>query len=193
MQAALFRYKPGFPEDGLHCEHDHALTALIETESVSITLRKPGLHGSAFTLTTRAIGEAPLHVKFKVTFERLDHAHDRIGFVGGVSLEQPSVSGFGLSIKFPSPLAANWDAQLDWQKLVFAQSRQYPFFVSLGCTEGNACAADGDVINATIELTGNDILSESVSIVTSVVAVASCDQSWASLRSADDSFQDSAP
>jgi hypothetical protein len=187
MQAALFRYKPGFPEDGVHCEHDHALTALIETKSVSITLRKPGLHESAFTLTARAIGEAPLHVTFELTFERLDHAHDRIGFLSGVALERPSVSGFGLHIEFPSPLAASWDAQLDWQKLVFAQSRQYPFFVSLACpSNGNECAADGDVINATIVLTGNGILSESVTVLTSVVAIASCDQSWASMRFADD-------
>ena len=62
----------GLPLDGRQCEQDASLRAALESESVAITLRKPG----GFTNTTlrmiaEASGETELAVDFSVAISPL--------------------------------------------------------------------------------------------------------------------------
>jgi hypothetical protein len=61
------RSKPGMPEDGRQCEQDASMRAVLESESVTIDVAKPGsLTNRTLTLIVEARGEAELAVVFNV-------------------------------------------------------------------------------------------------------------------------------
>jgi hypothetical protein len=91
---AGLRYKPGVPEDGQQCQQDASMRAVLESESVSIDVAKPGsLTNRTLVLIVEAHGEAALNVSFKVFFTRKVAGSDVVtASNGSVHVDQPSVS-----------------------------------------------------------------------------------------------------
>jgi hypothetical protein len=190
---AGLRYKPGVPEDGRQCEQDASLRAVLESQSVSIDVAKPGsLMNRTLKLIVEARGETNLNVTFNVTMTRTPAGSElATATSGSIRMDQPSMSAFGHHIewvKLPPP--AMWQADLDQARLKFETTTRHEFSVRLACNRGEqSCAADGDIITTVVELrsqgdTGFDSpLTSEVTFRTIVHALASCDNSktWVGL------------
>jgi hypothetical protein len=182
------RYKPGQPLDGRQCEQDASLRAALESESVAITLRKPGvLTNTTLRMIAQASGQKELAVDFNVTMTRLDASSgERVGANGSLRIDSPVITAFGHRIEWrQAPPTATWRALLDGQKLKFADTSLQEFTVRLHCEERQpsdtqSCAADGDVITTVVQLTSCDddhrdrCLRSQLTIHTTVESILSC-------------------
>jgi hypothetical protein len=187
---SALRSKPGVPEDGRLCEQDPSMHAVLESESVSIAVAKPGsLTNRTLTLIVEARGEAELNITFNVTITRFEASSGAVvPFNGLVRIDQPSMSAFGLHIEWKQrPPLARWLADLDVGRLKFADSSRHEFSVRLACgrAEQDAeqdCAADGDIITTTVQLASpqdgrlmsQEVMVPDVTVQTRVEALVSC-------------------
>jgi hypothetical protein len=130
------RYKPGVPEDGRQCEQDASLRAVLESESVTIDVAKPGsLANRTLTLIVEAHGEAELAVSFNVTMAWFEAGSGAmIAVNGSIGVDQPSMSAFGQHVEWKQPPPeALWHANLDGRKFKYADTSRHEFNVRLAC------------------------------------------------------------
>jgi hypothetical protein len=114
------RYKPGWPEDGQRCEQDASLRAVLQSESFSIAVTKPGIVANlALSLIVEAQGEAELAVEFNVSMTRVEALSSKMTAVGrSLRIDQPSVSAFGQHIEWKQrPPDATWRANAGREQL----------------------------------------------------------------------------
>ncbi len=176
------RYKPGVSDDGRQCEQGASLRAVLESESVAITVAKPGsLTNRTLTLIVQAHGEAELNVTFDVSMTRFEASSGALIAVNGsMRVDRPSISAFGLHLEWQQlPPPAMWRADLDGSQLKYAGTSRHEFTVRLECERSeHSCAADGDDVTTVVLLASNDSLSRSlrseVRIVTNVQSLLSC-------------------
>jgi hypothetical protein len=179
---AGLRYKPSEPEDGRQCQQDASMRAVLESESVSIDVAKPGsLTNRTLTLIVEARGEAALNVTFNVTFTRQAAGSEFVTAASGsVCVNQPSLSAFGQHVEWKQrPPTATWLTDLDGGRLKYADTSRHEFTVRLACARGEkTCAVDGDVITTVVQLVVVGSLSSSlnseVRVVTRVQSLLSC-------------------
>jgi hypothetical protein len=198
---ALLRYKPGVPEDGRQCEQDASLRAVLESESVSVDVAKPGsLANRPLTLVVEAHGETELTVAFHVAMTRREAGSEVVIVANGsIRVDQPSISAFGHHVewkrKLPPP--GTWKADLDANRLKYATTQRHDFTVRLACDRGEqSCAADGDIISTTVQLVSPQdihLKSHEVTIQTRVVALASCNHSVAAIMQSEGSLKTAVP
>jgi hypothetical protein len=178
------------PEDGQQCQQDASMRAVLESESVTIAVAKPGsLTSRALNLIIEARGETQLAVTFNVTMTRLEASSGAVIAANGlVSIDQASMSAFGQHVewKLPPP-APTWHADLDGNQLKFADTSRHEFTVRLACDPSEpSCAADGDVITTIVELVAVDSapnrLHSEVRVVTQVQPLLSCGHTLASIE-----------
>jgi hypothetical protein len=188
------------PEDGRQCEQDSSLRAMLESESVSIDVAKPGgLRNRTLTLNFEARGEAKLNITFIVRITRLEASSGAVSVANGsVHIDQPSISAFGQHIQWVQrPPAATWLADLDGRRLNVVATSQHEFNIRLECGRAEqSCAADGDIITTVFELQSaqtpqNSRLELEVTVHTKVKALASCENSKTWLVSDSDSLSTS--
>jgi hypothetical protein len=130
------RYKTGVPQDGRQCEQDASLRAVLESESLAISVSKPSnLVDRTLTLIVEAHGETQLAVAFDVTMTRLEASSGAvIAANGSIRVDQPSISAFGQHIEWKlRPPEATWCADLDGSRLKFADTSRHEFAVRLTC------------------------------------------------------------
>ena len=60
---AGLQYRPGVPEDSRRCQQDAKLSSTLESDVLSITVKKPGNYGRSLPLNVRAEGEAPFLIE----------------------------------------------------------------------------------------------------------------------------------
>jgi hypothetical protein len=184
------RNTPGVTEDGQQCTQDPSMRAVLESESVSITVAKPGsLTNRTLTLIAEAHGEAELAVAFSVTMALFEASSGAvIATNGSIRIDQPSISAFGHHVEWKQqPPAATWHVDLDATRIKFADSSRHEFTVRLACDRGEQnCAADGDVITTVIQLaTVGSALSNrqsEVRILTQVQSLPSCEHTRDTIR-----------
>jgi hypothetical protein len=194
-ERAGLRFKPGAPEDGRRCEQDASMRAVLESESVSIYVAKPGnLTNRTLTLIVEARGEAELNVTFKVTITRKEAGSELVTAASGsVHVDQPSVSAFGQHLEWKQrPPTATWLAGLNGALLKFADTSRHEFSVRLACDSAEpSCAADGDVITTIVQLVAigspSSPLHSEVHVVTQVQSLLSCEHTRAHIRVEPDS------
>jgi hypothetical protein len=174
------RYKPGVPEDGRQCEQGASLRAVLESESVTIAVAKPGsLANRTLTLIAEAHGEAELNITFGVSMTRFEASSGAVTAANGsISIDQPTISAFGLHIEWKQlPPAATWRADLDGSQLKFADTSRHEFALRLACDRGEqSCAADGDVITTVVQITSQQDyrLRSEVRLLSQVQSLLSC-------------------
>jgi hypothetical protein len=170
------------PEDGQQCEQDASMRAVLESESVSIDVAKPGsLTNRTLTLIVEARGEAALNVTFNVTFTRKEAGSELVtASSASVHVDRPSMSMFGQHVEWKQrPPTETWLADLDGGRLKYADTSRHEFTVRIACDYGEQnCAADGDVITTVVKLaTVGSLfngLSSEVRVVANVQSLLSC-------------------
>ncbi len=189
------RSKSGVPDDGRLCEQDASMRAVLESESVVITVAKPGsLTNRTLTLIVEARGEAELNITFNVTITRFEASSGAVvASNGSMHIDQPSVSAFGQHIEWKQPPpTATWLADLDGGRLKYVDTLRHEFSVRLACDRGEpSCAADGDVITTTLQLASphirlisQEVTVPVVTVQTRVEALVSCNNTVAWVTSA---------
>ena len=179
------RNKPGARDDGSQCEQDASLRAVLESESVSIAVAKPGsLTNRTLNLFIQARGETALTVVFNVTMTRIEASSGALTAANGtIRVDQPSMSAFGHHIDWTQlPPAATWHPDLDGSKFQFADTARHEFTVRLSCDRGEqGCATDGDIITTVLRLVScqDECLQSQVKVDTTVEAMISCENSIA--------------
>jgi hypothetical protein len=185
------RYKPGVPKDGRQCEQDAKLTATLETQVVSIAVKKPGVGRDTLRAITQATGERTYNFGLKVNVSRLDgsawpSSRILVGAVAAVPTDQPLASAFGQYIEWhDSYPPLYWAADLDdTQK--FSDRTEQAFRVRLECKSTQDCAVDGDVLETIISVNSQQDarLSSQVIILTTVESLVSCENSKAEMTQA---------
>jgi hypothetical protein len=183
------RYKPGFPEDGRRCEQGSKISSILESDVLSINVKKPGSYGRPLRLSVRAEGETPFLIEGAAEFTLLLRGGARSGPLT-LAMDEPIASVFGQQIMWSAagpPGARN--ADLDGNALKYSESKRLEFDIHMNCTIGSGqCAADGEVIETVFMLSAlasadgeNKALKSQVSIRTLVEAVPSCSRSTAKL------------
>ncbi len=197
---ARLRSKSGVPKDGRECEQDASLRAVLESESVTVDVAKPGnLANRTLTLVVEAHGETKLAVSFDVTMTWFNASSGAaIAANASIRIDQPSMSAFGQHIEWiQQPPPATWHADLDGGQLKYADTSRHEFTVKMSCDRGeDSCAADGDVITTMVQLDSvqdGGLKSEPVTVRTRVVALASCNRSVATLMQSGSWSQSAAP
>jgi hypothetical protein len=173
------RYKPNVTEDGRQCEQDASLRAVLESESLAISVWKPSKVTGHTHLIIEAHGEAKIAVAFSITMTRFEVSTGTlIAANGSIAIDQPSVSAFGQHIEWTRmPPNAAWYADLDGSKFKYVDTQRHQFGVRLDCeTDQQSCAADGDHITTIVRLLSpqDPRLRSEVQVQTLVVAFASC-------------------
>ena len=190
---AGLRSKPGVPEDGRQCLQDPSLRTVLESESVTITVAKPGsLTSRTLTLIVEALGEAELSATFSVSMTRKEASSQGALLIANRSIrvDQPSMSAFGLHLEWKLPPAPTWRADLDGSQLKFAHTSRHEFTVRLECVRGEqSCAADGDDITTIVQLASpqDGRLKSEVRVLTQVQSLLSCLHTRATTRIEPDS------
>jgi hypothetical protein len=187
---AGLRYKPGVPEDGLQCQQDASIRAVLESESVSIDVAKPGsLKHRTLTLIVEARGEAELNITFNVMITRSEASSGAvIASHGSLNVDQPSVSAFGQHLEWKQrPPTATWLAELDGGRLKYEDTSRHEFSVRLACDSAEpSCAADGDVITTIVQLVAigsrSSHMHSEVRVVTKVQSLLSCRHTQATVH-----------
>ena len=111
------RYTPGVPEDGRDCEQDSKLTATLQTQVVSITVKKPGVGRDTLRAIMQAVGERSYNFGLSVNVSLLDgsawpSSRVVVGSVTGVPTNQSSA--FGQHIEWLKPYPPPyWVVDLD--------------------------------------------------------------------------------
>jgi hypothetical protein len=124
-----------------------------------------------------------MRVSLRAKVEWMDREQRRLGFREKMPLGS-AIASFGFEMRWLSaePLPAVWNADLDAQVFKYADSLRNSFTVGVRCIPGDECAADGDRLNAVIEIANGNGIRTEVSIETMVEALASCDRSRATIR-----------
>jgi hypothetical protein len=171
------RYAPGLPEDGRRCQQDAKLSSTLESDVLSITVKKPGNYGRPVRLNVWAEGEAPFLVESGANCALL-RGGTRSGPLA-LATDQRVTSAFGQHIVWTTSAPGARNTSLDGNALKYAESTLLDFDVRMNCTVGSGeCAADGDVIETVLVLSsavGGSHGSTQVTIKTTVVALVSCD------------------
>lgn len=154
------RYKPGYPTDGQHCEQDPTLKASVQAATVSITVPKPG-RSIPLQLIAAATGEMPFSIVYDVTVRWRTQQGQQLSDVNATTTHSSGpLSAYGQYIDWDrSSPAANWSADLDANARRFSETRHHGFSVRMDCegppggaaAAAGVCAADGDVIETTME------------------------------------------
>jgi hypothetical protein len=192
------RYKPNVTEDGQQCEQDASLRAVLESESLAISVRKPSNITSHTHLNIESHGEAEIAVAFDITMTRFEASTGiSIAANDSIAIDQPSVSAFGQHIEWKrTPPNTTWLADLDGSKFKYLQTQRHEFGVRLNCeSDEQSCAADGDRIETIVRLASpqDSRLRSEVKVQTLVVALASCLHSVAVVMQAGGSSKSSSP
>jgi hypothetical protein len=173
------RPKVGTPDNGQQCEEDFSLRAVLESESLTIGVMKPGsLTNRTLTLIVEARGEAELGIAFNVTMTRFEASSGAlIAANGSISVDVPSMSAFGQHIEWKQRPLPIWQAVLDGTQFKYADTLRHEFTVRLGCDRNEQnCAADGDIITTTVQLASpqDSRLRSEARVLTRVEALVSC-------------------
>jgi hypothetical protein len=186
------RNKPGVAKGQL-CEQDEALSATVETTSVLVVVRKPGVLQSPFGLTTAVFGDSPMQISMRAKVEWVDSRQRRF-FRENIVLGS-DITGFGLEIRWLSGETppAVWDVNLDANMFKYVDSLRSSFTVGVLCSTEGECPADGDRLSAVIDIESSRHMNTTVSIEVIVEALASCDRSQAAIRYSEDSTAELMP
>jgi hypothetical protein len=185
------RYKPGVPEDGRQCEQDSKLTAALQTQVVSIAIKKPGVGRDTLRAIMQATGERPYSFGLSVNVSRLDGAlwpmsRVVVGSVTGVPNNQPSASAFGQHIKWHNQ-SLYWVADLDETRQKHSDRTEQEFEIHLEkCEDKHNCATDGDILETILSVTSQQDtgVGSQVTILTTVESLISCENSKAQMTQA---------
>jgi hypothetical protein len=183
------RPKEGTSNNGRQCEQDMSIRGTLESDSVSVTIAKPGSLNRTLKLIVEARGEAGLNVTYHVTMTlRKASSGAVIAANASIRFDQPSISAFGLHLEWTQrPPAVTWNTDLDGSKLKFADTSRHEFAVRLSCDrDEQSCASDGDVITTAMQFTSpqDGRLRSEVTVQTRVEALVSCNTSAAFVTSA---------
>jgi hypothetical protein len=175
---------PGVPEDGRQCEQDAKIIAALQTQVVSIAVKKPGVSRDILRAIIQATGERPYRIGLNVNMSRLDGSawptsRLVVGAVTDVPTDQPSVSAFGHFIEWNNPypppyLVANLD-----EVGKYSDRMEQEFKVRLECKNKLDCATDGDVIETIVSAHSHEDarVGSQVTILTTVESLVSCENS----------------
>jgi hypothetical protein len=177
------RYMPGVPEDGRDCQQDAKLTATLQTQVVSITIRKPGVSRDTLRTIVQAVGDRSYNFRLSVNVSLLDgsawpSSRVVVGSVTGVATKQSSAFGQHIEWRKPYP-PVYWIANADNTSRKVSDRAEQEFQVRLECEDQRDCAADGDVIETTIFVTSQQDarVGANVIVLTTVESLMSCENS----------------
>ena len=160
----------------------------MQAATVSITVRKPG-RSIPLQLIAAATGEMPFSILYDVTVRRRTQQGQQLSDVNATTTHSSGpLSAYGQYIDWDrSSPAANWSADLDANARRFSETRHHGFSVRMDCegppggaaAAAGVCAADGDVIETTMEFRSwsSTNVSAYTTVRTAVEALASCDNS----------------
>jgi hypothetical protein len=195
---AGLRYMAGVPEDGRQCEQDAEIRATLQTNVVSITVKKPGVSRDTLRAIIQATGEHPYKIGLNVSVSRLDgsawpSSRLVVGAVTAVPTNQTSVSAFGQFIEWHNPYPPlYWAADLD--NAHFSDTWEQAFHLRLECDNKLDCVADGDILETIVSVKSQQDarLSSRVTILAMVESLMSCENSKAQMTQAGKIVQGSA-
>jgi hypothetical protein len=188
----------GVPEDGRQCEQDAEIRATLQTNVVSITVKKPGVSRDTLRAIIQATGEHPYKIGLNVSVSRLDgsawpSSRLVVGAVTAVPTNQTSVSAFGQFIEWHNPYPPlYWAADLD--NAHFSDTWEQAFHLRLECDNKLDCVADGDILETIVSVKSQQDarLSSRVTILAMVESLMSCENSKAQMTQAGKIVQGSA-
>jgi hypothetical protein len=176
------RYKPGIPEDGRRCEQDAAMSAMLQSEVLVMTIMKPGSYSRQLKLILDAQGEEAFAVHCNITVARfgLQTGNSFAPILANTSTmtDSSAVLAFGQHIEWKDqPPRASWDADVDGSAFRYRDVKTYAFAVHLDCNGNRAnCASDGDVLETVVRFASSEGQMQSqVTIQTNVQSLVSCD------------------
>jgi hypothetical protein len=191
---SVLRYAPDNIEDGRQCEQDPRLVASVQSEAVSLSLRKPGTAGKWFKLKVEALGERALTVTCNTTMERLDRFGQIINTQHGLSIGQPSLSWFGQHLEWQGGeewrALPEWSAMLDGASFKYSDLKESLFTLRLQCENGSECVADGEQIRMTIQVDSPIGIHTSTTVLTTVESLVSCSRSLVLMSNDSSLFTD---
>jgi hypothetical protein len=172
--------KPGIFPDGQHCQGETRVDLLIQSQRILLVLRKPSSQNEKIQILVQATGEAPLNVSYNVSMLRTTSVLPikPISSHNWSQVDEMQLDGYRL---FLLGLLRN-AFDLDGSAQRFVDSFVLQLGVSLNCTAGAPCIADGDSVTTAVEvghMSGHStiLLSSHVSIVAQVEAIVSCEHS----------------
>ncbi len=162
--------------------------ASVQAAMVSITVPKSG-RSIPLQLIAAATGEMPFSIVYDVTVRWRTQQGQQLSDVNATTTHSSGpLSAYGHYIDWDrSSPAANWSADLDANARRFSETRHHGFSVRMDCegppggaaAAAGVCAADGDVIETTMEFRSwsSTNVSAYTTVRTAVEALASCDNS----------------
>ena len=180
--------KPGIYPDGQHCQGETRVDLLIQSQRILLVLGKPSSQNETIQILVQATGEAPLNVSYNVSMLRTTSVPPikPISSHNWSQVDEMQLDGYRLFLL--GLLRKAFD--LDGSAQRFVDSFVLQLGVSLNCTAGAPCIADGDSVTTAVEvghMSGHStiFLSSHVIIVAQVEAIVSCEHSIAGIHPND--------
>ena len=197
-KAAGLQIKPGARSDGSECYQTTALDGALVSRVVRLQVQKPGVADESLSFSIRADAEKSFNGTYSTT-ARLLPGFARSGSTEPIQLDRNADVQFGQRLDWAkgsedwdqAASGYSWDesdrhhtVQLDANTRKFSSRFERQLKISLNCIgHDGECAADGDVIETTLEFahTTTASVNTSVMVKVEVKAVPSCQRTTAIL------------